>query len=236
MNAPGHLTEDERFDLGLLRAAVRYQRWVIGTFGPALGGDVLEVGAGVGNFTRWIAEQASHLTAIEPDQDMAAEITNLGVLNLEVLPVPLEGLDGDSRKFDSVVMINVLEHIREDSRALRMAYELLREGGRLFLFVPAHPFMHGSLDEAYHHFRRYTRGQVGRLLAEVGFRVERSTYFNPIGALGWLLVARILRKRRLSRASIRLTEWVAVPLGRTLGHLGSPPFGQSVVGVGQRVN
>jgi SAM-dependent methyltransferase len=226
------IPEDERLDLVLLGEAVRYQRWVMSAFGSAIRGEVLEVGAGVGNFTRWIEGRATRVVVAEPDPGMAAEIADMALPNVQVRTLPIEELEPSSERFDSVVAINVLEHIEDDQRALRIAKGLLKSGGRLCLFVPAHPSLFGSLDERYGHLRRYTVRGTAALLRSAGFRVARCRYFNPVGALGWWLVGRVARRGRLSRSSIVLSERVAVPLGRALERVGSPPFGQSVIAVG----
>jgi hypothetical protein len=69
-------------------------------------------------------------------------------------------------------------------------------------------------------------------MARAGLTGVKAQYFNPVGALGWLLVARILRRPHLSAASVRISERLAVPSGRGLQRLFRPPFGQSVLAVG----
>jgi SAM-dependent methyltransferase len=226
------IPEDERLDLVLLGEAVRYQRWVMSEFGSAIRGEVLEVGAGVGNFTRWIARRATRVVVAEPDPGMAAEVADMSLPNVQVRTIPIEELEPASERFDSVVAINVLEHIEDDQRALRIARGLLRPGGRVCLFVPAHPSLFGSLDQRYGHLRRYTVRGAAALLRSAGFRVTRCRYFNPVGALGWWLVGRVARRTRLTRSSVVLSERIAVPIGRALERVGAPPFGQSVIAVG----
>ena len=230
------IPEDERLDLLLLSDAVRYQRWVLSSFGPPLRGRVLEVGAGVGNFTRWLARSAERVVVVEPDASMADALSEVAPANVEVRTVPIEDLRGSEERFDAVVAINVLEHIEEDAEAVRIAHEVLRPGGRLCVFVPAHQVLFGSLDRRYGHLRRYTRRATKALLEVGGFHVAACRYFNPVGAVGWWLVGRLARRDRLSRSSVWLSEWVAVPIGRALDRLGRPPFGQSVLAVGIRTD
>jgi SAM-dependent methyltransferase len=233
LHASAAITGDERFDLELLRRAIRYQRWTVAQFGPRLRGELLEVGAGIGNFTRWLAPLASRVVALEPDQAMCEELRALGLPNVEVVPQPVEALRGGER-FDSVVMFNVLEHIRDEPGVLRVLLEQLRPGGSVNLLVPAHARLFGTLDRRYGHFRRYTKDGVRRLLRAAGFDQVRASYFNPVGAVGWFVAGRILRMRRLSPSAVRLSDAVAVPVGRLLERLGRAPFGQSVVATGVR--
>lgn len=226
------LHADERFDLDLLRGAVRYQRWLLSALGP-IGGDVLEIGAGSGNFTRWLAPLADHLVALEPDASLAQGVSDLGLTNVEVMKGRLETMQPD-RTFDTAVMINVLEHIEDDAAALNALRERLRPGGRAIVVVPAHQMLYGALDEKYHHVRRYTRGEVRDAFERAGLAVDSARYFNPLGAIGWLVFVRLMRSRRLTRSSIWITENAVVPVGRVLDALRLRPFGQSVVALGRR--
>jgi SAM-dependent methyltransferase len=228
------IPEDERLDLILLGQAVRYQSWVVDSFGGALSGDILEIGAGVGNFTRWLAPLANRLVVAEPDPVMAAELAGRVPSEVDVRPIPVEGLADSGERFDAVVAINVLEHIADDRRALEITRGLLRPEGRVCVFLPAHRALFGSLDERYGHLRRYTVPGTSELLRKTGFQVATCRYFNPVGAMGWWLAGRVLRERRLSRASVWISERVAVPVGRALERFGAPPFGQSVLAVGIR--
>jgi SAM-dependent methyltransferase len=227
------LTGDERFDLELLRRATGYQRWVVRQFAHTIRGDLLEVGAGIGNFTRWLAPMAALTVACEPDAEMCDRIRGLRLPNVEVVPAPVESLPGEER-FDCVAMFNVLEHIEGEHDVLSVLFRLLRPHGTINVLVPAHRSLLGSLDRRYEHLRRYTAGRLRGLLTAAGFESIRARYFNPVGAVGWFLAGRVFRVRRLSRLSVQLSEEIAVPLGRLLERLGAPPFGQSVVATGTR--
>ncbi len=223
---------DERFDLDLLRVAVRYQRWLRSALGP-IGGEVLEIGAGSGNFTRWIAPEADHLVAVEPDAELAKRVIDLGFGNVEVVTSRLETMSPD-RTFDAAVMINVLEHIEDDAAALTALRDRLKPGGRAIVVVPAHQMLYGRLDERYHHVRRYSRRAVAAVFDRAGLTVESARYFNPLGAIGWLVFVRWKRSDRLTPSSIWLTENIVVPLGKVLDALRFRPFGQSVIALGRR--
>ena len=228
------ITGDERWDLELLRDATGYQRWIVDALGGGVHGEVVEVGAGIGNFTREIAPRAQHVVALEPEADLCEEIRALGFGSVEAVPRTVEASGLPPGSFDAAVLINVLEHIEDDVGALRKTFDLARPGGQVMVVVPAHPMLMGVLDVRYQHRRRYRKRDLAERLVAAGFRDVRVRYLNPIGAIGWFIVGRILRPTRLPAASVTLSERVAVPLGRFLERFGSPPFGQSVVGIASR--
>src|SRR5205085_10274801 len=128
--------------------------------------------------------------------------------------------------FDTVVCSNVLEHIEDDVGALAALRALLAPGGRIVLVVPALRPLHGSIDKAIGHHRRYVREEIAAKLARAGLGVEHVRYFNVLGVAGWFLNARVLRRRSVpgfqARVNdrlvplLRLERWLRPPLGMSL--------------------
>jgi SAM-dependent methyltransferase len=229
------LTEAEKLDLDVLNDAVGYQQWVIDSFGPELNGNVLEIGAGTGNFTRQLATRVEHLTALEPDPSLFRSLAALQLRRVNVVHGSIESFKPGDR-FDSAVMINVLEHIRDDISALRTARSWLAQRGWIFVFVPAHPVLFGSLDDKYRHVRRYSERELRRALALAGFRIGWVRHMNPLGALGWFVAGRIFRVQSISIRTVALTERVIVPVSRRIEHFIRPPFGQSLIAGARRTD
>lgn len=227
------ISRDEQFDLELLGRAVRYQRWVLSAFEP-VSGSVIEVGAGSGNFTRWLASRADRVVAVEPHGPLADRIQALSLPNVELVRSRVESLDHEDPGFDLAVSVNVLEHIEDDEQAVRIMSRLVKPGGRIAILVPAHRLLYGKLDKRYHHVRRYSRRELADVLTRAGVAVDRVRYFNPLGAVGWLIFVRLLGRTRLTRSNIWLSERLAVPVGRALERIRFHPFGQSVVAIGRR--
>src|SRR5262245_16886910 len=127
------------------------------------------------------------------------------------------------RSFDTVVAVNVIEHVRDDAALIASLASVLRLRGRLVVYVPAGPFAYGSLDHALGHYRRYTRATLSGLLAAAGLEVETPRYFNLFGLLGWTINGRLLRRTQLSRFQVgaferlvpllRLEDRVRLPFG-----------------------
>ena len=154
---------------------------------------------------------------------------NVAVVALSLPHVPGE-LSG--RRFDTIVCLNVLEHIDDDLGSLEAMYSLLEPGGKLVLLVPAFPGLYGSLDRALGHYRRYTRKLLRARYAKVGFAMRRLEYFNLAGMPGWWITGRLLRRDLIPTGSLALYDSL-VPLFRWEKFL---PFrvGQSLIAIGER--
>jgi len=130
-------------------------------------------------------------------------------------------------RLDTIICLNVLEHVLDDATALRGLAGLLVPGGRLILLVPAHQSLYSSLDRHLDHHRRYGRKALVGLLRESGFVVERAGYFNMLGALGWWFNGRVLRRKILPGAQLRFFN-LMTPLVR-MEQWVRPPFGLSLI-------
>jgi SAM-dependent methyltransferase len=129
-----------------------------------------------------------------------------------------------AQSFDTVVCLNVVEHIQDDAAALRNVWNVLEPGGRAIILVPSGPKLYGSLDEVLGHFRRYTRQQLVEVAERSGFRVEKVLQFNRPGVLAWWLNGRILRRKKFGLAQIRLLN-LMTPVFRLLDNwLPLPPL------------
>ena len=219
-----------------MRLATNYNAWLLDRARPHLGRRVLDAGAGTGTFTELAADGRQLVVAMEPDPLFARELERrfAGRDNVEVVQLDVADLSSESvpAPFDSVVCFNVLEHIRDHVAALARLHEVLAPGGRLVLLVPAHPLLFGSIDRTVGHERRYERGQVRGLLEASGFQVEEVRYVNPLGALGWLVSSRVLRRTLIPEGPLRLYDRL-VPLLRGLEML-RLPWGLSVWAVARR--
>jgi SAM-dependent methyltransferase len=215
-----------------IEGAGNYNAWLLERALPEVGRRVLDVGAGVGTFTARVAE-GREVVALEPDGEFAAALADRFAAspNVRVLHERIEDLREESA-FDSIVCFNVLEHIADDRATLETFHRLLVPGGTLFLLVPAHPSLYGSLDRELYHHRRYRRVDVQRLLTASSFEPRVVRYVNPVGAIGWLVAGRVLRRSLIPGAPLTLFDRL-VPLLRRLDSL-EFPFGLSVWAIAQR--
>jgi len=219
-----------------LSRAERYNRWMFQQLLPWLGQRVLEVGSGIGSFTRYLTGR-DLVVATELNPRYLRILGNTFERHTRVEMMPLDLADFDpaplwARHLDTIVCLNVLEHIEDDRGVLRRLHDSLAPGGRLLLLVPAHQWLFGSIDRAIDHHRRYERAGLVRKLEEAGFLVEHTQFFNRLGVLGWWLNGKILRRTRVPGFQLHLQN-LLVPLLRA--EMYAPlPFGLSLVAVARR--
>jgi SAM-dependent methyltransferase len=211
-----------------------YNLWVVGLLTPYAGKRILEIGCGIGNLTLYF-QHLGDLSCIDVSE------LYLGHMRIDFPGVSFYRYDaaGDEmlalrdQRFDTVICVNVLEHIRDDERAVRNVYDILDPGGRFLVYVPALQCLYSSLDRNVDHYRRYGKRQLEMLLRKSGFQIDRLAYSNLIGTLGWFLNGKIQRKRQLSIWQTILFDKF-VPLVERLERHIRPGFGMSLFAVARK--
>jgi SAM-dependent methyltransferase len=223
--------------LEIMGAAPRYNAWQYSRVAPYVGRRVCEVGSGIGNMSSLILGTPRELTVLTDTnpyylQTLKERFGDRPDVAIEPLTLPDDSAPERFARYrlDTVVALNVVEHIAEDVGALGTIAALLPTGGRLVVLVPALRQLYGTLDLELAHARRYTRATLRTAMEAAGFRVERTFYYNVVGTFGWWFNSRVLRARRIGRRQLRLFETL-VPTLRVEDRL-RLPFGQSVIGVG----
>jgi SAM-dependent methyltransferase len=188
----------------------RFNAWMGETLRPHIGDRVLEIGAGIGNLTNQLIPRELFLASdINPNYLHYLRSYSFGKPYLRVMEIdaanPEHFIDLEGQ-FDTVVMLNVLEHVDDPAQTLQNVRSALEDGGHAVILVPQHPWLFGSLDEALGHRERYTRRGFERALADAGFRVELILDFNRFSVPGWWLNARVLKRKRFSRLQLKLVD------------------------------
>jgi 2-polyprenyl-3-methyl-5-hydroxy-6-metoxy-1,4-benzoquinol methylase len=222
------VTVTSEYSLDRMAEADRYNTWLLDRARPFLGAKVLEVGAGIGTFTERLTE-GRQVVAVEPDPALASHLRG-NAPSAET--VEGEAGDAPAGPFDSIVCFNVLEHIADDRAALVALRERLRPGGHLLLLVPSHPFLYGPIDRAFDHERRYAKRTLRSLVEAAGFQVADLRRVNPVGALGWLIAGRALRRSEIAGGPLRAFDRL-VPVLRLLDRA-ELPLGLSLWAVARR--
>lgn len=210
-----------------------YNQWVIGRFAKYLQGDILEVGSGVGSFTRLLSKYG-HLWAIDIEDNylkttkkIAGKKTKVGFGDIEK-----DKFFFGSQKFDAIVCLNVVEHIRDDKKALNTLYKLLKPQGVLVLLVPTHQFLFNEIDKLSGHFRRYEKQDLSKKLIQSSFKIVFLKRLNFLGGFGWLL-AKILRSKNIDRSKVKIFQYLAPPF-IFLENFLEPPLGTSLLVIAKK--
>jgi SAM-dependent methyltransferase len=215
-----------------LAGAGNYAAWIFEQVEPHLGDEVLEVGAGHGTFTELLSGRSTQVVATEVSQ-RCADILRVRFADHPRVTV-LQGSAAEAAKFspyDSVVLINVLEHIEDDDGALRELSATLKPGGRLILWVPAFALLYSDFDRKIGHYRRYRMTGLKAKLSSAGYDVAHIRYVNSAGALAWLVVTRLLRQAPTGGLSVKIYDSYFVPVLKRAERRWGTPFGQSVFAV-----
>jgi SAM-dependent methyltransferase len=139
-----------------------------------------------------------------------------------------------SLEANSVIAVNVLEHVERDAEFLRAANSALVPGGYLLILVPAVPAIFGSLDRAFDHYRRYTRPGLTSQIQSAGFDIEKLHYLNMLGVAAWFASGRIMRRTTLGRGQVRFYDRFVVPALRQIETRLKPPIGQSLLAIARK--
>ena len=218
-----------------MSSAEHYRRWIVDAFAPYLGRDVAEVGAGIGSNSKLVlAYPIERLTAFEPSDNMFPLLAR--ALDGNARATAVHGLFGPEqagRGYDSVIYINVLEHVEREREELDHAREALKPGGHLLVFVPALAWLYSKFDREVGHFRRYTRDGLERVIGHAGFEVVRSRYFDIAGILPWYVYFTLLG-RSMGKGSVSLYDRLVVPPMRLVESVVKPPIGKNVFLVARR--
>lgn len=205
----------------------RIERWIWGS--------VLEAGAGIGANTPFLTNSAvGRWVCLEPDQQLIDQLTeNLGSSTNGVPHEIVCGTLGTlphGESFDTILYIDVLEHIEDDAGEVRLAAERLRTGGHLIVLSPAHQWLYTPFDAAIGHFRRYNKPTMRRLTpAEMS--LESLFYLDACGIAASTANRALLRQSMPTREQIRLWDRRIIPLSRLVDPLLRYSVGKSIVGV-----
>lgn len=215
-----------------------YLRWQLEQFEGFLGRRVLEVGCGVGGIIEQLGRR-EYVLGIDVEEDVLQFTrrrfegqAGRDFARLDIgAPTQADLALLKAGDFDTVVAVNVLEHIRDDRRALEVIAGALVPGGALALLVPAHPALYGNYDQLDGHFRRYTAAGLRERLEGAGLEVARLHHFNLVGGIGWWVQYRLLKRPGHAQGHLRTMD-AMLPVLRRLESVVDPPFGLSLVAVG----
>ena len=218
--------------LDAMEQAPRFNLWMYDVIKPFLGRRLVELGSGRGNLSKLLRQQRQTLlTDYRPEY--LDELANASD-NLEDVRVALLDLTR-SEDFevlaeyqpDTVVCLNVLEHIEHDQKVLNHLRRVLPPNCRLVFLVPFNGHLFSEFDRQIGHFRRYEKGELEAKMKRAGCAVERQFYFNKIGVVAWWIGNKVSRQRKIRPWQLHVYNWLT-PVFRLLERV-LPTVGLSTV-------
>jgi glycosyltransferase involved in cell wall biosynthesis len=223
--------------LDAFSSATNFNRWIADTIAPYLGRHVLEIGAGIGNLARVLVARRRRYVATDLDGEHLERlrVRLSGRPNLEIALLDASRAE-DYLPFrgqmDTVVCLNVLEHIEDDRGALLSIHAALQDGGRAIILVPEGQSIFSSLDEELGHWRRYSEEQLRLRMTEAGFVLEAMLRFNRVSRPGWWLNGKVLKHRTISRHQLKNFDRMVWLFRRIDAYLPWSPT--SIIAVGRK--
>ena len=233
----------EGTDLESMSFALNYHRWILELFAPYMGSRLVEVGAGTGSFSELILERKPEsLTLVEPSGEMYSFLdrrarewaagADVETRN-SLFGAVAEELRTERRP-DSIIYVNVLEHVPDDEAELRAVHRTLAPGGRVFIFVPAFGWLYGGFDQRVAHVRRYTRPELEAKCVAAGFKVLKSIYFDFAGVAPWWVKYRLLKSDSMEPGLVKLYDRCVVPFVKVAERIVPPPLGKNILLVAEK--
>jgi SAM-dependent methyltransferase len=197
--------------LDAFSVAPRFNRWMADTIRPYVRERVLEIGAGMGNLTHALARGRQRYIASDIDHEHLSRLQSRlrHFLNVETRDCDLSKSSDFEQlvdAVDTVICLNVLEHIEDDLGALRNIHSALSPGGRAIVLVPCGQEIYGQLDVILGHYRRYSEAQLRAVFEQAGFEVERVLQFNRVSRPSWYITAKLMKRSRISRFQLKIFD------------------------------
>jgi SAM-dependent methyltransferase len=222
-------------ELDIFRQATRWKAYFARALRPYVVGDVLEVGAGLGGTSRFLCDgRQACWTCLEPDPALLRQLE--ASLAAHPLPSPVRALCGTmaalppGERFDTILYIDVLEHIDDDFNELARSAARLRPGGHIIVVAPAHQALYSSFDKAIGHFRRYSKASL-LAAAPSSLRSVEAFYLDAAGMTASLANRLLLRSSAPTEGQIMFWDRVLVPVSRVIDPVLARRVGKSVVAI-----
>jgi phospholipid N-methyltransferase len=225
-------------DLRQMELAENYNYWLFSLLKPFLGDRILEIGPGIGNLTKHFIKSAEYLEGIEPNLVCADLLMDSfqGNQKFSLQRIKVEDCEVNllkTKKINTIVCVNVLEHINNDHETLVKLMDILTDNGKLLLLVPAISWAYGPIDASVGHFRRYSLKKLKETMEKAGFDVVFSQYSNFLGLIGWVINSKITKAVKQNDFQIRMFDNL-VPILSRLEKIIIPPLGLSIIAVGRK--
>ncbi|MDX6738402.1 class I SAM-dependent methyltransferase [Actinocorallia sp. A-T 12471] len=213
--------------------ARNYRKYEYDMVAPHVGRSLLEIGSGLGHFSEQFAGRLDYLAVSDNDPYCVEQLGKRYAQDrdVEVLSLALPAKVELRQKVDTVVMMNVLEHIAEDVQALKDLAAVVEPGGRIVIWVPGYMQLYGDFDRKVGHVTRYTPKTLGRTIAGAGLEAEVLKPINFLGGIAWWAAVRRGGVGYPDPRLVKIYDRTVIPTTRFIEKLVRPPFGQTVFAV-----
>jgi 2-polyprenyl-3-methyl-5-hydroxy-6-metoxy-1,4-benzoquinol methylase len=228
--------------LAAISAADKFNQWMYDTIKPYTKGHVFEVGSGIGNISQYflLNGNATTLTDLRQsycdvlDQKFRNYPNLKGILKVNLTHPNFEQEYAEILgTYDSIVAMNVVEHIENDSLAIANCYKLLAKDGHVIILVPAYQWLYNKFDTGLEHFRRYTKSRLTDLISKNNFEIVHNQYFNFVGIAGWFVTGSLLKKETIPEGQMSLYNKL-VPMIKIIDKVVGNTMGLSTICIGRK--
>jgi SAM-dependent methyltransferase len=214
-----------------LTAAVNNNNWTRGKIAPFLGREILEIGSGIGTFSKFIIDVGRAVTLSDVDETYVKGLKEKysGNQSVSIVRADAGRIDEamNGKKFDTVVAINIIEHLENDNEAFERIKRILLPGGRLIFIVPSHKLLFSQFDISIGHFRRYKRSALERQLIEKGYDIEYIEFMNALSAIGWFFSFKLFKRVKMPTFQVSVADKL-IPFISFFEKRCKLPFGLSI--------
>ena len=227
--------------LDVISEANKFNKWMYNTIKPFCKSNILEIGSGIGNISSFFLEDNFKIQLTDIKKGYCEKLEqklsgNSNLLGVECLDLTDELFDerfsSHINKYETVFALNVVEHIFDDSRALKNCKKLLTDSGSLIILVPSYQSLFNQFDIELGHYRRYTKKSLCKVFQESGIKVVHKQYFNMIGILGWYYSGNILKRKTIPKGQMKLYNTL-VPIFKIIDKMTFNSIGLSTIVVGK---
>lgn len=228
--------------LDVISEANRFNKWMYETIKPFCNGNVLEIGSGIGNISKYFLDDGFKIQVTDIREGYCQKLQQKfkdesNLLGVECMNLVDEHFDEKFahhfNKYETVFALNVIEHIGEDVLALQNCHKLLTDNGCLIILVPSYQVLFNQFDIELGHYRRYNKKKLSHIFNESKFDVIHKQYFNLIGILGWYFTGKILRRKTIPKDQMSIYN-ILVPVFKIVDKIILNSIGLSTICVGKK--
>ncbi|MBN8860189.1 MAG: class I SAM-dependent methyltransferase [Sphingobacteriales bacterium] len=223
--------------LEVISKAEQFNQWLYTEIRPFLSGKILEIGSGLGNISKFVIRDNYNITLSDYNEDYyyylkkkyQSDPNVADILQIDLLHHSFEEEYLTLKNsFDTIFLLNVIEHVEDDEKALKNLGTLLKKNGNLILLAPAFNWLYCRFDRELGHYRRYTKKSMGELLSDHNFNISCCRYFNAAGIPGWFIFGKLLNRKLIGKNEMSLFNYF-VFLFKIIDKILSNTVGLSVI-------